>query len=365
MDKRIRVGIVFGGRSAEHEVSLQSAKNVIDAIDRAKYEPVLIGISRDGRWFLDDASIPMLDSEDPRNIRLNVSGAPVTFIPGTGRGELINIAERDSSQPIDVLFPVLHGPYGEDGSIQGLARIADLPCVGAGVLGSAVGMDKDVAKRLLRDGGVGVADFVVLRTADHAARRAVELSAALGFPLFVKPANMGSSVGVSKVSTTAQLLEAIREAFEFDTKIIVEAAVVGREIECSILGNRNPIASLPGEILVHDEFYSYDAKYIDENGASLDIPAKLGPDTVRRVQETALRVFELLECRGMARVDMFLAGSGEILVNEINTIPGFTKISMYPKLWLASGISYSELIDRLITLAIEDFDAASRLKVAR
>ena len=365
MDRKIRVGIVFGGRSAEHEVSLQSAKNVIGAIDRSKYEPVLIGIDRSGKWFLDNASLPMLDSDDPRAIRLNSLEDAITIAPGDHRGELVSLDGGGRGDSIDVLFPVLHGPYGEDGSVQGLARLANLPCVGAGILGSAIGMDKDVAKRLLLAGGIAVAQFEVFRSLEQARLKMEKAVERLGLPLFVKPANMGSSVGVSHVSSLDTMVRAIEEAFEFDTKIVLEEAVVGREIECSVLGNNEPIASVPGEIVLHGGFYSYDAKYIDENGATLSIPAALEPDTVRRVQETATRTFEILECRGMARVDMFLRRSGEVLVNEINTIPGFTKISMYPKLWEASGISYTELIDRLIQLAIEDFEASSRLKTVR
>jgi D-alanine-D-alanine ligase len=365
VDRKIRVGIVFGGRSAEHEVSLQSAKNVIGAIDRSKYEPVLIGIDRSGKWFLDNASLPMLDSDDPRAIRLNSLEDAITIAPGDRHGELVSLDDGGKGDSIDVLFPVLHGPYGEDGSVQGLARLANLPCVGAGILGSAIGMDKDVAKRLLHAGGIAVAQFEVFHSVEQAHLKMEKAAERLGLPLFVKPANMGSSVGVSKVSSLDAMGRAIEEALEYDTKIVLEEAVVGREIECSVLGNNEPVASVPGEIVLHGGFYSYDAKYIDENGATLSIPAALEPDTVRRVQETATRAFEILECRGMARVDMFLREDGEVLVNEINTIPGFTKISMFPKLWEASGIPYAELIDRLIQLAIEDFEAASRLKTVR
>jgi D-alanine-D-alanine ligase len=262
-----------------------------------------------------------------------------------------------------VVFPVLHGPYGEDGSVQGLCRLANLPCVGAGILGSAVGMDKDVMKRLLRDAGIPIARFVtVFRGRAEPAFAA--LSADLGTPLFVKPANLGSSVGISRVQTAAEYRLALDAAFEYDTKVVVEECIVGREIECAVLGNTEPQASVPGEIVTGGShtFYDYEAKYIDEKGAELRIPAPLDERVAERVRETAIRAFTVLCCEGMARVDMFLRDSGEVLVNEINTIPGFTKISMYPKLWEASGISYSQLVDRLIGLAIERHETERKLK---
>ena len=270
---------------------------------------------------------------------------------------------KDAGRGIDVVFPVLHGPFGEDGTVQGLLRLADVPFVGAGVLGSAVGMDKDVMKRLLRDAGIPVGKFITLRAGDKLSFK--DAKKKLGSPLFVKPANLGSSVGVSKVRTETEFKKAVKEAFQFDTKVIVEEFIEGREIECSVLGNDDPIASVPGEIILHDDFYSYDAKYIDENGASLEIPAKLDAKTRKLVQETAVRTFKALECEGMGRVDSFVTKDGRVVVNEINTIPGFTSISMYPKLWEASGISYSKLVDKLIQLAIERFEKQRKLKVVR
>jgi D-alanine-D-alanine ligase len=361
--KKIRVGIVFGGRSAEHEVSLQSAKNVLEALDRQKYEPVLIGIDREGRWRLDEQTaalyesarpLPNLTADQPREVALVARGE---------QSRLLDLSDDREIGRLDAVFPVLHGPYGEDGSVQGLCRLANLPCVGAGILGSAVGMDKDVMKRLLRDAGIPIARFVTV-IKGRAEPAFAALSADLGTPLFVKPANLGSSVGISRVQTAAEYRRALDAAFEYDTKVVIEECIVGREIECAVLGNTEPRASVPGEIITGGShtFYDYEAKYIDEKGAELRIPAPLDERAATRVQETAIRAFTVLCCEGMARVDMFLRDSGEVLVNEINTIPGFTKISMYPKLWEASGISYSQLVDRLIGLAIERHETERKLK---
>ena len=361
MPSKIRVAVLFGGRSAEHEVSLQSARNVIDAIDKQRYEPVLIGINREGAWFLNEESISLLNSDDPRLISLNAGNRPVSLLPSDETGVLVDLQQHDTLPPVDVIFPVLHGPFGEDGSVQGLAKLANVACVGSDILGSAVAMDKDVSKRLLRDAGIPVAPHVSLRRdgLDDAMRE--KLRTEFGYPLYVKPANMGSSVGVVKVSSADQLDAAIDTALQYDTKIVIEKTIVGREIECSVLGNDDPMASAIGEIGTSDGFYSYEKKYIDEDGADLIIPAELDDQTAERVRETAIAAFKVLESRGMARVDMFLTGDGEIYVNEINTIPGFTAISMYPKLWRESGISYTELVDRLIQLALQEHEAKSRL----
>jgi D-alanine-D-alanine ligase len=267
------------------------------------------------------------------------------------------------SRTIDVAFPILHGPFGEDGTVQGLLKLAGIPFVGAGVLGSAVGMDKDVMKRLLRDAGIPIGKFLVLKDGETMSFKKV--SAELGVPFFVKPANMGSSIGVSKVSTQKQFTKAVSEAFTYDRKIILEETIVGREVECSVLGNDKPVASIPGEIIVHDEFYSYDAKYIDENGATLAVPAKLSKATIKKVQQLAVDTFTTLSCEGLGRVDFFLKKDGSLIVNEINTIPGFTSISMYPKLWEASGIGYTQLIDKLIQLALERFEKEKKLKTVK
>ena len=357
---KIRVGVIFGGRSAEHEVSLQSAKNVIAAINRDKYEVVLIGMDKEGRWYLSDETKYLLNETNPRLIALNKTGGELALVPGESGRQLINMTKENGIGHLDVVFPVLHGTYGEDGTIQGMLKLANIPFVGAGVLGSAVGMDKDVAKRLLRDAGIRVADFITLRREGDADFTAAKKK--LGLPLFIKPANMGSSVGVSKVDCEENFLAAVKKAFEYDMKVLVEECIRGREIECAVLGNDDPIVSIPGEIIPKHEFYSYEAKYIDENGAILEIPARLSEGEITEFRETAKKVYETLNCEGMARVDFFMKGSGEIIVNEINTIPGFTSISMYPKLWESSGIPYGELIERLIGLALERFERQSCLK---
>jgi D-alanine-D-alanine ligase len=266
---------------------------------------------------------------------------------------------------IDVVFPVLHGPFGEDGTIQGLLKIADLPFVGAGVLGSAVGMDKDVMKRLLRDAKIPVPKFVVCEQREQKSLQFKTIKKNLGLPFFVKPANLGSSIGISKVSRLSQFRGAIDTAFRYDSKIIIEEAIRGREIECSVLGNDKPIASLPGEIIVQHEFYSYAAKYIDDRGARLEIPARLPKNIISEIRQIAVRTFQVLCCEGMGRVDFFLRPNGQVLVNEINTIPGFTEISMYPKMWEVSGLSYSRLIDRLIGLALERWRKEKRLRTSQ
>jgi D-alanine-D-alanine ligase len=362
MQRKINLGILFGGKSAEHEVSLQSAKNVIDALDREKYNPVLIGIDKSGRWLLNDESRFLLDAGDPGRIRLNPEGEPVALLPQK-KGVLSSLAAPEREKTIDVIFPILHGPFGEDGTVQGLLKLADIPFVGAGVLASAAGMDKDVMKRLLRDAGLPIGKFLVLNAQETPPdfQTAVD---ALGLPLFVKPANMGSSVGVNKVRHEAEYHSAIREAREYDTKIVLEEFISGRELECSVLGNETPRASLPGEVKSQHEFYSYDAKYLDEQGAVLEIPARIDDETCRTLQALAIKTFQTLSCEGLARVDFFLKPDGAVIVNEINTMPGFTRISMYPKLWEASGLSYTALIDQLIDLAIRRFNQEKQLKTS-
>lgn len=368
MDRKIRVGVLFGGRSAEHEVSLQSARSVIDALDHDRYEVVLIAIDKSGQWVLNEATRFLLEADNPKLIKLNqgVANPRVALMPGEKSEQLISVSAGSRQPgPIDVIFPVLHGTYGEDGTVQGLLKLADLPFVGAGVLGSAVGMDKDVMKRLLRDAGLPVAKFLVCHRKEKDRISFEYVVKELGLPLFVKPANLGSSVGVVKVKSEADFNTALDEAFEYDNKILFEEFVPGREIECSVLGNDDPIASVPGEIIPQHEFYSYEAKYIDENGAILKVPAELSPDLIADVQHLAVETFKTCCCEGMARVDFFLKDNGQFIINEINTIPGFTKISMYPKLFEASGIPYKELVDRLIGLAIERFERDSRLKTSR
>ena len=365
MKKKIRVGILFGGKSAEHEVSLRSAKNVAEAIPKDKYDVVLIGIDKSGRWLLNDASNFLLSKAGQSMPKLVEGGKEVALIPESA-GELTNIegvAGGEASGRLDVVFPILHGPFGEDGTVQGLLKLAGIPFVGAGVLGSAVGMDKDVMKRLLRDAGIPIGKFLAFKSGDEIVFADVKKT--LGLPMFIKPANMGSSVGVSKVRNEKEFTAAVAEAFLYDNKILVEKQIIGREVECAVLGNDKSVASLPGEVIVKTDFYSYDAKYIDENGAVLKIPAELPKDIVKKVQETAVLTFKVLSCEGLGRVDMFVTKSGKVLVNEINTIPGFTSISMYPKLWEASGISYPKLIDTLIQLALDRFRKESELKTSK
>ncbi len=315
--KKLKIGVLLGGKSAEHDVSLQSAKNVIGALDKNKYQIYPIKISRNG------------------------------------------IFDLNSVKKMDVIFPVLHGPYGEDGSMQGLLKILNLPFVGPGVLGSALGMDKDVMKKLFIEAGIPIGKFIAARNGEKINLKKVKKE--LGLPVFIKPANMGSSVGISKVKNEKEFNKAIKEAFKYDTKIVIEEMIHGREIECSVLGNEHPLASVPGEIIANQEFYSYNAKYID-TGSVAEIPAKLDKKITKKIQELAIKVFKVLNCEGMGRVDFFVKKNGEVIVNEINTIPGFTKISMYPKLWEVSGIPLAKLLDTLILLAIERFQREAQLK---
>ena len=358
--QNISVGIIFGGKSAEHEVSLRSALNIINAIDTNRYKPVLIAVEKSGRWFLVDASSVVAHSDDPSRISLNLENAKQVVLAPQSEGSLVSLETQEVVAKIDVAFPVLHGTFGEDGTVQGLLKLANIPFVGASVLGSAVGMDKDVMKRLLRDAKIPIGKFLTHTAKDLPSIEEIEKS--LGLPFFVKPANMGSSVGVSKVSETSQFEDAVRNAFLYDSKILLEENIVGREIECSVLGNEDPVASVLGEVIPHHDFYSYEAKYLDENGAGLEVPAKLSEVDAQRLQALAIKTFQALCCEGLGRVDFFYTDSGEVFVNEINTIPGFTSISMYPRLWEASGVSYTELIHRLITFAIQRFERERQLK---
>lgn len=360
MKRKLRVAVLFGGKSAEHEISLLSARNIVEAIDKKKYQLLLISIDKHGRWGLCDASIAAW----PSSVKSTKPGKSLALALGRRSSPLTRLSGRGGVGPVDVVFPVLHGTFGEDGTVQGLLKLADVPFVGAGVLGSAVGMDKDVMKRLLRDAGLPTARFLVFERSSLEKVNFERVTHELGLPVFIKPANLGSSVGIHKAKDKEQLRRAVQDAFRYDNKILVEEAIQGREIECAVLGNDRPIASLPGEIMPRHEFYSYEAKYLDEKGAVLEIPAKLPTDVTKQIQETAVRAFKTLCCEGMARVDFFLRNDREVIVNEINTIPGFTKISMYPKMWEASGVSYTELIDRLIQLAIERFKREKKLKTS-
>ncbi len=358
MKKKLRVGILFGGRSGEHEVSLTSATSVLKALDPDKYEVVLIGITRDGGWRW-GAPAGEADAQALRDVL--DQGKPVTPSVDPSHPGLVPLDSPSSSagsggNVVDVIFPVLHGTFGEDGTVQGVLELAGIPYVGAGVLGSAAGMDKDVMKRLFRDAGLPVVPWVLALRGEwerEPARVRRQIEREIGYPLFVKPANLGSSVGISRVAQARKLAAALDLAAQYDRKILVEKAVDAREIECSVLGNDRPQASVPGEVIPVNEFYDYEAKYIKE-GSELIIPAKLTPRQTKQVREFSVRAFQAIDGAGMARVDFLLdRRTGRVLVNEINTIPGFTPISMYPKMWEASGIPYPKLVDRLIELACE------------
>jgi D-alanine-D-alanine ligase len=357
--KRLRIGVLFGGRSGEHEVSLASAASVIRGLDKAKYEAVPIGITKQGHWRVGVGAQKML----PEILR---GGQKVMMTADPSAAQLVPLdGGSGGRQRLDVIFPVMHGTFGEDGTIQGLLDLAGLPFVGAGVLGSAIGMDKDVAKKILQATKIPVVPWVTVYRHDwerdpKATQRTIEKK--FKFPVFVKPATLGSSVGMTKVHSRAELGPALSLACEFAVKILVERAVVAREIEVSVLGNSDPRASVPGEIVPHREFYDYAAKYLEE-GTQLLIPAKLKAAQVKKIQTLAVSAFRALELSGMARVDFFLEKrGGKIFLNEVNTIPGFTSISMYPKLWEATGIPFAKLLDRLIELALEQHREKARTK---
>ncbi|MGQ9493113.1 MAG: D-alanine--D-alanine ligase [Anaerolineae bacterium] len=365
--RKIRVGVVFGGRSGEHEVSLMSARSIMDALDKDKYEVVPLGITRQGRWvtsgdpwqtlqaMLRETEHGQQDAEDRGH---DTCPSKRELVPGIG---------AEGIPHVDVIFPVLHGPYGEDGTLQGLLEMAGIPYVGAGVLGSALGMDKVAMKAIFRAEGLPIADYVLVMRwewEEHRAKVVQRVAQRIGYPCFVKPANLGSSVGVSKVHESAGLPAALDLAARYDRKMLVERAINAREIECSVLGNDHPIASLPGEVIPRREFYDYEAKYLDE-ATQLIVPADLPPPKVAEVQELAIRAFLALDCAGMARADFFLdRQSGQFYINELNTIPGFTAVSMYPKMWEASGIPYPELLDQLIRLAFERHRDRSRISTS-
>lgn len=350
---KICVGVIFGGRSTEHEVSLQSAKNIVNAIDKEKFDVILLGVNKQGIWHIFDSGDYLLHGDNLALFELNNSTSAVALLPGRQQYQFTQVDHSDVLFQLDVIFPIIHGMLGEDGSLQGLLRMANIPYVGSSVLGSAISMDKDIAKRLLRDAGLAVAPFLTLIRAQHHRVRFNQVTDVLGLPLFIKPANQGSSVGVSKVIDRESFERALTLAFSFDHKILVETAIVGRELECAVLGNDEPKASLCGEVVVLSEnFYSYQTKYINETGVQLVVPANISEAVSNNIRATALRAFQTLNCAGMARVDVFLTQNGKVLVNEVNTLPGFTNISMYPKLWQASGLSYSDLITRLIELAL-------------
>lgn len=353
-----KVAIIYGGKSAEHEISIRSAKNVIQNIDTSKYSFVLIKINKQGEWLTDKkrliedsfSDITELNDFDPQD--------SLFFNPGKGDQFIVD----SFGFSVDVVFPVLHGPNGEDGTIQGLFKILGLPFVGPSVLGSAVGMDKEIMKRILIEADIKIGDYLVAKNGNFPTFSQVNKT--LGMPVYVKPANMGSSVGISKVNNEKEYISAIELAFQFDRKLVIEANIEGREIECAILGNENPIASQPGEIIAVQDFYDYKSKYLDDNASELVVNANLPSKTKKELQEIAVNAFKALECEGMSRVDFFVTEDNEVIINEINTIPGFTSISMYPKLWLESGISYKELISKLISLAFERLEKEQKLKTS-
>ncbi|MEL6389682.1 MAG: D-alanine--D-alanine ligase family protein [Bacteroidota bacterium] len=360
--KRRRIAILYGGRSTEHQISILSAQNIIRSIDQERYDIIPIAISRDGTWYLQKDPDSISYNDDPNSVQIDDLSTPVWCSQNTGEHSLRSALDGSALADIDVIWPALHGTYGEDGSIQGLAQIMGIPCVGPGVLGSAVGMDKEVMKRLLEHSGIATAPWITLRRSDQKTPTYSEVAATLGPDVFIKPVNLGSSVGISHVQSEEKFNSAVSCAFEYDTKVIVEKRIHGREVECAVIGNDSPIASLPGEIIPKDGFYSYEAKYIDESGALLVAPAKLSVEITEHIQDLAKKVFTLLECRGLARVDMFLTEDYKLLINEINTMPGFTKISMFPTLWELSGIPPVELSHRLIELAIEAHEIQAKLK---
>ena len=353
MEAGQHVGLFFGGRSSEHEISTVSAQSVFRAMDTQRYDVTLVRINRQGQWEL-------VAGFDRADAHPEAAAGTVCLVPG-GRlirqdGGALNV------QPIDVAFPVLHGPNGEDGTIQGLLRLYDIPCVGANVLGSAIGMDKDVMKRLFREAGIPTPDFRVMHREDEEKWSYAQCVEALGSPLFVKPANTGSSVGISKVKTEAAYHQALALAFSFDSKVLIETAVVGRELECAVMGPGPLRVSVCGEITTRCDFYTYEAKYENEEATDLIIPADIPEQAACRMRQLALQACRTLGCEGMARVDFFMDQEGQLLVNEINTIPGFTSGSMFPRLWEHSGLSFSELIDARLEDAITRHERDQALK---
>ncbi len=365
MRKKVKIGLIFGGRSGEHEVSLLSAQGVMGAIDRKKYEIVPIGITKEGRWLAAGDPMKALTSgeaaqSNPAALLAEPSQRGLMRLENQGQEQALKAIQVSQ---IDVAFPILHGPYGEDGTVQGLLELAGIPYVGAGVLASAVGMDKVVFKDVMRAHGLPVPAFVVVKRKewDQEPEQVVaRVEAELGYPCFVKPANLGSSVGISKARNRAELRQALAEAARYDRKLLVEEGIDAREIEVGVLGNDEPIASVPGEILPSREFYDYAAKYLDAESELL-IPAPIPPEMAAQLRELAVKAYQAIDCAGMARVDFLLhRQTNKMYLNEVNTLPGFTPISMYAKLWEATGISYPELIERLVELALERHADKSR-----
>lgn len=351
----IRVGVLYGGRSGEHDVSRCSAASVINLLDRSKYDVTAIGIDRDGRWYVQNMPEIVNDKDFGHSLKLNKTGSWLVNHFNNDGKFILRDCDSGREVVVDIVFPVVHGTFCEDGTLQGLLELAMVPYVGADVSGSAIGMDKDIAKRLLREADIPVVPWIKIdriNWKEDGENVIHQIRKEIGFPCFIKPCNAGSSVGINKVKEPAMLIQAVDEAFEWDNKILVEKAVDAREIEFSVIGNEKPEVSGPGEIRPRHEFYSYEAKYIDSDGAELLIPAELNQDKAAEMAHMAKKAYIVLNCSGMARVDFFLdRNSDEFYLNEINTLPGFTSISMYPKLWEYSGVSYSELLEKLINLA--------------
>ena len=346
MNNRLHLALFFGGQSPEHEVSIRSARNIARAVNQKKYELHLIGVDKQGQWFLISEADFFADD-------LNISnGRQLALIPGHSKRAIVLLADM-SPLVLDVIFPIIHGPNGEDGTMQGIFRQLGIPFVGPDVTASAAAMDKDVCKRLLAEAGQLVADSLVFMKQDQTIIDYATVSSRLGKPVFIKPANMGSSVGVSRADTTEAFEAAIREAFRYDKKIIIEEMIEGREVECAIMGNEVVEASGIGEVVKNETFYDYESKYLNDTGADVVIPAKIDSKTTKKLRDVARQAYQIIGCEGMARVDMFLTDDDRIYINELNTLPGFTSISMYPKLWETAGISYSGLIDRLVALALD------------
>jgi D-alanine-D-alanine ligase len=358
-----KVLLIFGGRSAEHEISILSTKNVAAALDRGQFEPVLVGISKQGTWygFKDESIFSSLKALS--DLDLPNQATPVALISSRGCPTLIDL-KTQATVSVDIAFPVLHGTFGEDGSIQGLFKMMNLAFVGPGVFASSAGMDKEIMKRILKDAGVPTANYLLLTKAKNLSYK--DISTKLGSTFFIKPANMGSSVGVHKIKSESDFNSKIQDSFLYDHKVLAEEFIEGREIECAVLGHNNsPKASQCAEVIPTHEFYTYEAKYLDDKGAALKIPADLEQSLQSKIQKIACETFTAMGCEGLTRVDFFLQKNGNAIVNEINTIPGFTKISMYPKMWEVSGIGYKDLISKLINLGLESFEADSKLLFER
>ncbi|MGB6975922.1 MAG: D-alanine--D-alanine ligase [Gammaproteobacteria bacterium] len=353
---KLQLAVLCGGQSAEHEVSVISAKNILQALDAKKYDIHVIFITKQGQWYWFDSYQLFLTTAKPQELLTTTHCYRVAVVPGKDEPLLVTLNPTPRHYQIDVVFPVLHGTYGEDGTIQGLTKLVNIPFVGADVLGSAVCMDKEISKKLLQAANIPVAKWLSFSRENAADIHFANVVEQLGLPFFVKPANTGSSVGITKVKDQAQFNSALDIALQYDHKVLLEQYIAGREIECSVLGNEFPEASLPGEIITHPqlyEFYTYEAKYLDPNGATLKVPAELSPSVVTQIQTMAKAAFKACCCTGMARVDFFLTPDGQLYVNELNTIPGFTQISMYPKMWQVSGLVYRDLLDKLIQLAFQ------------